>query len=114
MDGNVKGCQKKVSKFLLHQAILLLQNWLLFIFLKKAVELEGNFLKQDNKFFTHANMVNGLIVYQLHTCSCDLNTDFILKDCLFSAVKLTTNANPKRYSNSAYGIGFDSHSLFLI
>ena len=45
---------------------------------KKAVELEGNFLKQGNKLFTHENMVNGLIVYQLHTCSRDLNTDFIV------------------------------------
>ena len=42
----------------------------------------------------------------------DLNTNFILKDHLFGAVKLTKNADPDKYSYSRYGIGLDSRSLF--
>ena len=40
------------------------------------------------------------------------NFVFILKDCLFWAVKLTENADPDKYFYSGYGIGFGSSSLF--
>ena len=43
----------------------------------------------------------------------NLNADFILKDCLFGAIKFTKNADPDKYSYSGHGIGFDSCSLFL-
>ena len=46
--------------------------------------------------------------------SLNLHTDFILKECLFGAVKLTKNVDPDKYCYSGYGIGFDSQSLFLI
>ena len=42
----------------------------------------------------------------------DLNSDFILQDCLFGGVKLDKNADRDKYSYSEYGIGFDSSSLF--
>ena len=48
------------------------------------------------------------------TLSRDLSDDFTLKSCLFGAVKLTKNADPDKYSNLGYGIGLDSHSLFLV
>ena len=44
----------------------------------------------------------------------DLNVKFTLKGCLLGNVKITTNADPNKYSFSGYGIGFDSHSHFLI
>ena len=53
-------------------------------------------------------------MFELHIWSQDLNAKFILKYCLFGAVKLTKNADPTKYSYSGYGIGFDSYSLFSI
>ena len=47
----------------------------------------------------------------LNIWSRDLNTGFMLKDCLFEAVKLTESANSDKYSYSGYRIGFDSRSL---
>ena len=54
------------------------------------------------------------IVYELNTWSKNLNVDFTLQDCLFGAVKLTTNADADKYFYSAYGVGFDSCLLFLL
>ena len=42
-----------------------------------------------------------------------LNTDFLLNNCLFGSVKLTKNADPDKYKNSGYSIGFDSRLEFL-
>ena len=43
----------------------------------------------------------------------NLNTDFSLNNCLFGSVKLTKNADPDKYKNSGYSIGFDSRLEFL-
>ena len=64
--------------------------------------------------FYSGNIVNLFIVYELDTCSRDLNAGFTLKDCLFGAVKLTKNADPDKCFYSGYGIGFDFRSCFLI
>ena len=42
----------------------------------------------------------------------NLNTDFILNNCLFGSVKLTKNADPDKYRYSGYDIRFDSPSVF--
>ena len=55
-------------------------------------------------------MVYLFIVYELDTCSCDLNTGFNLKDDLFGVVKLTRNADPDKCKYSGYGTGLDSRS----
>ena len=55
-------------------------------------------------------MVNLFIVYELDRWSKDLNAEFTLKACLFSAAKLTINTDPDKYSYSGYG--FDSRLLF--
>ena len=57
-------------------------------------------------------MVNLFIVYELHTWSQDLDSDFTLANCLFGEVNITKNADPGKYKYSGYGIGFDSCSLF--
>ena len=40
------------------------------------------------------------------------NNDPTLKNCLFSAVTLTKNADIDRYGYSGYGVGFDRRSSF--
>ena len=52
------------------------------------------------------------IAYELDRWSQELNAEFILKDNLFGAVKLTKSTNPDKYSHSGSGTGFDSRSLF--
>ena len=44
----------------------------------------------------------------------NLNTTFILDDCLSGAAKLTKNADPDKNGYSGYGIGFDARSNFSI
>ena len=60
------------------------------------LEFKENCLKQDKAPFTPNNVVDLYIVYELNTWSQDLNDEFILKNCLFGAVKLTKNANPSK------------------
>ena len=50
----------------------------------------------------------------MDTWSKDLNIDFMLDNCLFGAVKLTKNADPDKYGDSGYGIGFDACSQFSL
>ena len=57
---------------------------------------------------------NKTFVYELDTCSKDLNSDFTLKDCLLEGVKLAKNADPDKYVYTGYGIGFDSRSEFSL
>ena len=64
-------------------------------------------LKQlDKAAITSNSLVNLFTVYQLDTCSRDLKTDFILKDCLFGSVNLTKDADPCKYKYSGYSIRF--------
>ena len=76
------------------------------------MEYEGVCLKQDSVTFLQKNRVNVYITYKLDTWSKDLITDFTPGNCLFRAVKLTKNSDPKKYKYSSYGIGFDSTSQF--
>ena len=41
-----------------------------------------------------------------------MNTNFILGNSLFGAVKLTKNADPDKHKYRGYGIGFNSRSQF--
>ena len=54
------------------------------------------------------------MIYELDTWSWELNSDFILKDCLFGGVELAENAKPDKYKDSGYCIGFDSGPLFSL
>ena len=56
-------------------------------------------------------MVNIYIVYELEASSSHIN-DPTLKNCLFSAVTLTKNADMDKYGYSGYGIGFDRRGGF--
>ena len=80
--------------------------------LNNSVYFKGICLKQKRVSFLHKNIVNLYISYKLDTWSKDLNTDFTLGNCLFGAVKLTKNADPDKYKQSGYSIGFDLRSQF--
>ena len=57
---------------------------------------------------------NALIFYALRQPLKNLNTDFILGNCLFGSVKLTKNTDPDKYKYTGYDIGCDSRSEFLL
>ena len=59
-------------------------------------------------------VINAYISYTINPQLRNLNTDFTLKNCLFGSVKLTKNTDLDKYKHSSYGIGFDSHSEFLL
>ena len=40
--------------------------------------------------------------------------DFVLRNSLFGAVKLTTKADPDKYKYFGFGIGFDPHGSFSL
>ena len=75
-------------------------------------EFKGSCFKQKKLTFTLRKVANWFIVYELDRWSQDLNAQYILKDCLFGAVKLTKNADLDKHSYLGYDIGFDSLSLF--
>ena len=58
-------------------------------------------------------VINLYISYTLRPWLWNLNSDFPLKNCLFGSVKLTKNADPDRYKNSGYSIGYGFCSEFL-
>ena len=53
-------------------------------------------------------IINIYIVYK--TTPKTISSSFVLKNCLFGAVKITNTANsdPDQWQYSSYGIGFDS------
>ena len=71
----------------------------------------GSCLKQQKISYTHSNIVNIYIVYELGASGSN-NSDPTLKNCLFGAVTLTKNADIEKYKYSGYGIGFDRRSSF--
>ena len=73
---------------------------------KTRVKFNGSCLKQSKISYTHGEVVNIYIVYELGASSSHIN-DPTLKTCLFGAVTLTKNADIDNYGYSGYGIGFD-------
>ena len=72
-------------------------------------------LKQEDKTsFTPNNVVILLTVYELDTCSRELNTGFTLKDCLFGVSKITENADPDKYVYTGCGVAFDLCLIFSL
>ena len=79
---------------------------------KIRVKFTGSCLKQSSKIsYTHGKVVNIYIVYELGASSSNDN-DPTLKNCLFSTVTLTKNADSDKYGYSGYGIGFHRRSSF--
>ena len=59
-------------------------------------------------------VINIYISYTLDPQLKNLNTDFMLVNCLFGPVKSTKNADLDKYECSGYGRGFDSRSEFSL
>ena len=78
---------------------------------KIEIKFTGSRLKQSDHIFTHKKVVNIYIVYELAACS-SRDSDPTIKNCLFSAVTLTKNAEIEKYKYSGHGIGFDRRSRF--
>ena len=78
---------------------------------KIRAKFTGSCLKQYNLHYKHENIVNIYIVYELGASASKINNP-TLKNCLFSAVALTKNADIDKYGYSGYEIGFDRRSRF--
>ena len=46
-------------------------------------------------------------MYQLHEWLCNVNNNFVLKNCLFGIVKLVTNTMESKFTYNDGGIAFD-------
>ena len=66
--------------------------------------------KTNKISYNHIPIVNIYIVYE-PGASGSYGNDHTLKNCLFSAVTLTKNADIDKYGYSGYGIGFDRRSV---
>ena len=73
---------------------------------KIPIEIEGSCLKQDEATFTHRNVVNLFLVYELDMWSTKLNTKFTLGDGLFVAMTLTKNADTTITVDAKYFVDF--------
>ena len=71
----------------------------------------GSCLKEKSFY---SSKYNNFFINELDTWSRDLNSDFILKDCLFGGVKLSQSAYPDKYIYTCYSIRFDLRSKFSL
>ena len=74
---------------------------------KIRVKFSGSCLKQDKVTYTHGNIVNIYIVYEINNEDNTVISDPTLENCLFGTVTLTKNADIDKYGYSGYEIGFD-------
>ena len=78
---------------------------------KTRVKFTGSSLKQSKISYTHSNIINIYIVYELGISGSN-NSCPTLKNCLSGAVTLTKNTDIDKYGYPGYGIGFDRRSSF--
>ena len=76
-----------------------------------GVTFNRNYMKQNKLCYAHGKIVNLYIVYELKNRRID-SPDFTVQNGLFSAVKITKNANTSHYKCEGYGICFDDESSF--
>ena len=80
---------------------------------KIIIKFNGSCLKQSNKIsYTHENIVNIYIVYEINKKDNTIISDPTLENYLFCAVTLTKNTDIDKYGYSGYGIGFDRKGEF--
>ena len=72
----------------------------------------GVLVQYDNDIIAGGPIVNIYIVYK--TSLKTINSNFVFKNCLFGAIKITktTNSDTGKWQYSGYGIGFDSKGEF--
>ena len=67
----------------------------------------------NNNISIARKVINLYSTYTLNPWLRNLNTDLMLKNCLFGSVKLTKNADPDKYKYSDPGKWFNSRLEFL-
>ena len=77
---------------------------------KVRLKFKGNILQEKTITYNHKNIINLYVVYEI--TNFQYNNNPILINSLFGAVKLTKNADIKKYKYSGYGIGFDSQMFY--
>ena len=73
---------------------------------------KGALVQNDNDIIAGGPIVNTYIVYKISPKT--INSNFVFRDCLFGAIKITntTNSNTDKWQCSGYGVGFDSTGTF--
>ena len=79
---------------------------------KVRAKFVGSSLEQDKITFIHGTIVNINIVYEVSVSVSNSSYPTSVKSSLFSAVKVTKNADIDKYKYSGYGIGFDRRRTF--
>ena len=73
---------------------------------------KGALAQRDNDIIAAGPIINIYIVYE--TSPKTINSNYILKNCLFGTIKTanTTNSDTDKWQSSGYGVGFDSTGSF--
>ena len=75
------------------------------------MKFEGSCLAQTNVTYTHKNIVNIYIVYEIGATTRN-SYDPKLRNGLFGAVTLVKNSDISKFEYTGYGIGFDRGITF--
>ena len=72
----------------------------------------GTLVQYDNDVIAGGSIINIYIVYKASPKT--ISSNFVFKNCLFDAIKITntTNSDTDKWQYSGYGIGFDSKGEF--
>ena len=81
-------------------------------YLVTKIRVKFSCLKQDKITYTHGNIVNIYIVYEINKKDNTVISNPKLENCLFGAVTLTQNADIDKYGYSGYGTGFGRKGNF--
>ena len=79
------------------------------------VLLQGNYFQQNNNIIipnNNKNVINIYVVYKLDPISSNRNTDYIIQNALFGAMKITKNADYSKNNYTGYGLCFDEGGEF--
>ena len=73
---------------------------------------KGTLILNDNDIIAGKPIINIYIVYKASRET--INSNFVFKNCLFGAIKITntTNSDTDKWQYSGYGFGFDSTGSF--
>ena len=68
---------------------------------------KGSLIQDDNDIVAVGSIVNVYIVYKSSPKT--INSNFVFRDCLFGAIKITntTNSDTDKWGYSGYGVEFD-------
>ena len=76
------------------------------------VNLHGHYFTQNKALKISGSAINIYIVYKLNPISSTRNTDYIIQNALFGAMKITKNADSSKNNYAGYGLCFDEGNEF--